>query len=563
MNSKFTNVSGEVLGSRSPGEPITELHQQSKTAIVRAQDFSDDRFLMSLSELGITDRDVIGYCPNEKIARIFQGLKEQRKAIFIVATIGLILMIAPGIGGLLQKFFLAMYMAAVSPFVTTMAIARYNAGAIGWQSGLVFSANVILSSTLFIAALVSWYKLSHRSNAIALRPGDLALVQLRLHKAPRIRRTIPWKNIQQVTLRQAGQRKSPDDTLTIKMKNGSQKLRVGDILVDDDCSKLLTALQQHLNADQIENGVIESLKGSPVEQSYTELWLRELAAPLQRSSMAPLATGSLLQGNRYNVENELGVGGQATVYEATDEQEGRPVALKEFILPCFGSSIVRKSASEKFQEEALMLSRLNHPNIVKLLDAFIEDHRAYLVLEKISGKSLYTIVAENGPLDQETAIDVGVQACGILQYLHTQSPPVIHRDISPDNCMIDSARRLKLIDFSVAQPEQQNMLAGMVGKRSYISPEQFRGKAVTQSDIYSLGASLFFLLTGCAPEAISSSRPRKLCPSVTTQLDDIIATATALSVEQRYQSAKQFADALNTCRLDFLQPGLPRSHPSS
>jgi serine/threonine protein kinase len=127
-----------------------------------------------------------------------------------------------------------------------------------------------------------------------------------------------------------------------------------------------------------------------------------------------------------------------------------------------------------------------------------------------------------------------MQLCDILAHLHGQSVPVIHRDFTPENIMIGANNFTTLIDFNVAKQLQSTATKTVVGKHSYIPPEQFRGKATPQSDIYALGATMYFMLTGEDPEPISSSHPQEQNKNVSPALDALVARATAIDTQNRY-----------------------------
>ncbi|MBZ0189039.1 MAG: protein kinase, partial [Candidatus Obscuribacterales bacterium] len=124
----------------------------------------------------------------------------------------------------------------------------------------------------------------------------------------------------------------------------------------------------------------------------------------------------------------------------------------------------------------------------------------------------------------------------VLDYLHGQSPPIIHRDFTPDNLILEPDGNVKLIDFSVAQKIENDITGSVVGKANYIAPEQFRGKPTIQSDIYSLGATCYYLLTGTIPDPISRLRPQAVKPEISSDVDAIIASCTHLDPEKRYKS---------------------------
>jgi serine/threonine-protein kinase len=127
--------------------------------------------------------------------------------------------------------------------------------------------------------------------------------------------------------------------------------------------------------------------------------------------------------------------------------------------------------------------------------------------------------------------------CLVLEYLHTLEPAIIHRDFTPENLLLRSTGSLALIDFNVAEQLESKETKTMVGKHCYVSPEQFRGKATTQSDIYACGCTLYWLLTGQDPEPISMSQPKSERPELSDELNAVVACATAVDVSKRFASA--------------------------
>jgi len=255
----------------------------------------------------------------------------------------------------------------------------------------------------------------------------------------------------------------------------------------------------------------------------------------------------------------LGGGGQGNAYLAcVNDPSGASqsdvvldVVLKEYIMPVYQGSSVLERLSAKLKHESDILTRLDHPGVVKLLDCFVEDYRGYLVLEFVEGCSLKELVQNEGPQSEAFVREVGAKLCRVLIYLHDFYPPVIHRDLTPDNIMLNLVGEIKVVDFNVARQLENATGATVVGKHAYIPPEQFRGKPCPQSDIYALGATLFFLLTAEEPEPLAASHPSarvKISPA----LDAIVGRATALSLEQRYGSAHEL--------LADLTGSLERSH---
>jgi serine/threonine protein kinase, bacterial len=272
--------------------------------------------------------------------------------------------------------------------------------------------------------------------------------------------------------------------------------------------------------------------------------LQAFASPPKHENMLPLRAGAVLSDGKYEVEHQLGAGGLGTAYLARDRQQAK-VVLKEFILPVYVDAAICRQALKAFEAEARILKGLDHPNIVRLFDFFVQDQRAYMVLEYIDGPSLKLYVQQQGqPLPAKDAVKFALQICEALSHLHAQSPPVVHRDVTPDNLILSRDGTIKLIDFNVAQQAETNTTAIFVGKPGYLPPEQFRGEPSVHSDIFAAGASLHFLLTGKDPIALTVSRPKLIQHAVPAPLDDIVAKATALDIKDRYTSVEEFKQAL-------------------
>lgn len=310
---------------------------------------------------------------------------------------------------------------------------------------------------------------------------------------------------------------------------------------------LIRAIEQYAPTARIDASLLELLQTDHAA-SYTELWLQSLSSAPKRERLAPLQETQSLQSGRYRIVRQLAVGGQGTAYlavDATSRGATAQVVLKEFVLPVYVDKEVRKQALEKFQRESQMLQELRNPRIVQLLSYFVEDHRAYLVLEHIDGVSLRTLVEEQGALCEEQVMELALQMCSILEYLHGLEPPLIHRDFTPDNLILQGDGQLKLIDFDVARRDAGSKTS-VVGKHSFIPPEQFRGRPSVQSDLYALGATLHYLLTGDDPEPLTRSSPFQSGALVSQAFDAVVMRATELELENRFHSACEVRSALSS-----------------
>jgi hypothetical protein len=284
--------------------------------------------------------------------------------------------------------------------------------------------------------------------------------------------------------------------------------------------------------------------------AFTALWLDRLNrdANAERSC---IPDGAELASGKYRIQSRMGSGGQAVVYDAVQlsdlpEQDARPCVVKEFVLPMRGGIEIKGRAIDHIRQEAHLLKSLDHPKVVKYMDLFTEGSRAYLVMERVDGTSLSNIVERKGPMSSEQVLSLANEMCEILQYLHSQNPPVVHRDFTPENLMLCNDGHIKLIDFNVAQRFESNSTRTVVGKHAYVPPEQFRGFPTPQSDIYAFGATLYFLLTGEEPEPITKADPRTLCQTVHPKLAKIVAQSTEPSAENRYQNVAEIISELST-----------------
>ena len=256
--------------------------------------------------------------------------------------------------------------------------------------------------------------------------------------------------------------------------------------------------------------------------------------------------------NRYFILSEVGAGGFGSVYKARDIQSGdRLVAIKEVRLLGLHPKAMLE-ATTAFQREASVLSQLDHPNLPRLYEHFQNPGHWYLVMDFIAGETLeqYQSKAPNRRLLLSEVLDIGLQLCIVLDYLHSQQPPIVFRDLKPANIMRTPTGQLYLIDFGIARyfkPGQAKDTVAL-GSLGYAAPEQY-GKAQTtpRADIYSLGAVLHQFLTARDPSEApfrflplrptSQSDPGSLTTSMVdvlvNKLETLIARMLAMDVNKR------------------------------
>jgi serine/threonine protein kinase, bacterial len=270
--------------------------------------------------------------------------------------------------------------------------------------------------------------------------------------------------------------------------------------------------------------------------------------------------------HQYQVLRILGQGGMGTTYLAWNPErkhlgsnsssnltsKDRPQLL---VLKEMNAEIAKVAkAQELFEREANALKHLNHSGIPKYYDFFVEDGKKYLAMELIHGQNLEQIIYKHGPVTPAKAIGWMLQTCEILEYIHSQEPPLIHRDIKPANLMLRSLdRRIVVLDFGAVKTTGTAFVT-RIGAEGYCAPEQERGHPLIQSDLYAIGPTLIFLLTGEAPYKFyrPSSKGYQFqldsIPTVTPELQAVITQVTETKPSDRYATAKELAAALRACQ---------------
>ena len=270
-----------------------------------------------------------------------------------------------------------------------------------------------------------------------------------------------------------------------------------------------------------------------------------------------LDPGSVLT-SRYEIVRRIGGGGMGAVYLAKDRNLGdAPRAVKEMVEAHLDPAMHEKAIGD-FKRESLLLTSLEHPSIPTIYDYFYDEPlgRFYLVMKFISGGDLASRLrnAPGGRIDEKTVADWGMQTADVLHYLHSRPKPIIYRDLKPANLMIDgNTGRIMLIDFGIArwvQQEEKGVTA--VGTMGYAPPELFGGRVEPRSDVYSLGATMFHLMTGSDPQDnpllifdfAKNPRPRQIAPSISTEMEQILMRTVEYKPEDRFASAGALRDAL-------------------
>jgi eukaryotic-like serine/threonine-protein kinase len=264
--------------------------------------------------------------------------------------------------------------------------------------------------------------------------------------------------------------------------------------------------------------------------------------------------GMMLSG-RYRLDARIGSGGMSTVYRAFDQTLERQVAIK---------LLHRQIADdpdqlERFRREARAVAQLSHPHIVTVIDAGEEEGRPYIVFEYVQGETLKELIRREGPLDVDEAAAYAIEIARALGYAHSRN--IVHRDVKPQNVLIDDEGSAKITDFGIARTLDEEGLTAdgrVLGTTDYVSPEQALGHQVTgQSDLYSLGIVLFEMLTGDVPfkgenqVAVAMKHVRDplpdvqdLRPEVSATLAAVVDRATAKELPRRYENDDDLVEDL-------------------
>jgi outer membrane protein assembly factor BamB len=274
-----------------------------------------------------------------------------------------------------------------------------------------------------------------------------------------------------------------------------------------------------------------------------------------RPGDATLPAGVLLQG-RYQVIKVIGLGGMGAVYQARDTHfkgANRLCALKEMIVTT-GELEKYRLATQIFEREASILATLSHPSIPKIYDYFANENRNYLVLEFIQGMDLeHVLRATRVPLPAERVVEWAIQICDVLSYLHQHEPPIVFRDMKPSNIMVRANDRIVLVDFGIARIVNIGRKGTMIGTEGYSPPEQYRGVASPQGDIYALGATLHHLLTRRDPRlhppfTFAEEPPSRVNSSVSCEMEAVILKSLEYEPMKRYTTSEEMKAALVACR---------------
>src|SRR6266852_8764178 len=279
--------------------------------------------------------------------------------------------------------------------------------------------------------------------------------------------------------------------------------------------------------------------------------------------------GLSLRVGRYDVQRALGKGATGTVYLARDTFTGREVALKTIEPEVFRDPEFGAVYRSQFRNEASLAGKLRHPHIAAILDALVQEDSGYIAMEYVPGGDLSGHVTPDRLLPVADVLQICFKCCGALEYASREG--IVHSDIKPANLMIAEGTEVKISDFGAAYlRKSQAVQTAAMGSPYYMSPEQIAGKELDfHSDMYSLGVSIYELLTGKKPftaETIemllhkirdqSPTPPSRLRSELPKSVDSVVLRAMARKPERRYASWAEFASELSRVVQQTLPPGV-------
>ena len=246
--------------------------------------------------------------------------------------------------------------------------------------------------------------------------------------------------------------------------------------------------------------------------------------------------------NKYELKQYINKGGMSVVYLAVNIHLGNRWAIKEI-----------KKTNEQYNQvfinsviaEAGLMKDLDHPAFPRIVDIIDTDEYLYLVMDYIEGQTLEQVLNEYGPQDEKTVARWAIELCGALSYLHNQNPPIIYRDMKPSNIIIKPNGSLKIIDFGTARvfnPQKANDTVAL-GTRGFAPPEQYSGRTDARSDIYALGMTMKYLVTGNNPCLEYSSNTYETT-QISESMQSIIDKCTEINPDNRYRSCEELANDL-------------------
>lgn len=320
---------------------------------------------------------------------------------------------------------------------------------------------------------------------------------------------------------------------------GSLSFRVMD-MPPEDLRLLLERIDEHAEDCKFSPEIVElRVKLSKEAETKTAHESATKKGKFKSSIFVPLVGGEKIESHDLRIVKVLANKPLSAVYLAR-LADGKLAVLKQLVMPKDDES--SREHLRIFQRECELMRELQHEGIARVLDAFSEGNSHFLLLEHFKGQDLKTVVDTFGARTVEEVAGWGLSLCEVLDYLHSQG--IIHRDVTPENIVVGEHAGVRLIDFGAAHQFIEGITGTLIGKQSYVAPEQLRGKATKGSDIYSLGVTLSFLLTGKEPVALMQCEPELGNSKSAVLMRKLIMAMTDFDEERRPESIQSVRQIL-------------------
>jgi hypothetical protein len=418
------------------------------------------------------------------------------------------------------------------------------------RTGMVYGASANQSLRLFCAAVVALYGTVPLAVTAAVFLPYLRRRQIVLdadglffpdgpYFSAGFRARRLWSDLASIDLKTPAKAKDLlSGKLIIKFHSGGKIVLGLKQLRAADLEKLLAAVDENALECRVSEELL-GLKASLRARCQGRAGKSELGAlaaqQFQSTIFVTHEPGSWLPDGETRVVRLLASRPLSCVYLVRDG-DGKLAIAKQFFLA--EESRETLALRKCFAREYELLGKLDHPAVSKVRGVFQKDQSTYLVIEHASGVDLATLVGAQGPRAEEKVWSWAMKLCEIMSYLHGQDPPVVHRDLTPDNLVLAEDGSLRIIDFGAAHQFLEGITGTVIGKQCYVSPEQLQGRAGVASDIYSFGCTLYFLLTGEEPVALSQCNPSAKA-YVSSELSDLVMACTEFDEKKRPQSFEE------------------------
>lgn len=346
-----------------------------------------------------------------------------------------------------------------------------------------------------------------------------------------------WSELKTVSVTNPGVQKK--ETVCLKFKSKTIKVKTAE-LHNEQLAEILALADEYGTNCSFDSTAIVLRNRLSKESNSSSL---AETKRFESTTFVPHLPGDFVKDGTLRIVRKLTSKPLSAVYLARMQGGGMAI-VKQFVMPLNNEKALRQQ--ETFQRECEILQGLAHPLLVKVIDSFEEARASYIVLERIEGTDLRELVKQRGARSEKTVIRWALDICEQLDYMHSKDPPILHRDLTPDNLMVDDAGRARIIDFGAAHQFLEGVTGTLIGKQSYIAPEQLRGKPTCASDLYSFGASLYYLLSGEDPKALKQCDLGEKNISASQDIVSLIKQCTSFEETDRPASIKEVKNVLLT-----------------